>query len=275
MSSITPGQRGLGAGPSLLTARSHPSLAREALINSSGRSCFGSGMELGILYKIFFPHFRLFDRKSSEIIAEEFYEKKFLCGLKLFWSNGSTDVAGETEDENTKEDLELFTVSLSEGEHIQRLDLICTPGPIEKLKLISNKGKVFGGCEGGPEKNTNRNIRSRGVNPKHVYLDGIRGDVVRGNLVRAKALKRISFKWSFVMDKMESQTQTYYHQPTYLPSGLTIVRSGSKSEKISVLDLEKDINLSEEAEGLTGWIQHNRSADAQGASASLIHFLAL
>ena len=157
-------------------------------------------------------------------------------------------MVGETEDDNTTEDMELFTVSLSEGEHIQRLDLICTPGPIEKLKLTSNKGKVFGGCEGGREFNVNRNIRSReGVNPKHLYLDGIRGDVavVRDNLVRAKALQRISFKWSFVMDKIESQPQTCYHLP------ITIVRSVNKSKKISVLDLEKDINLREEAEGLS------------------------
>ena len=209
------------------------------------------------MYKIFFSRFRSFDRKSSRIVAEEFYERKFLCGIKLFWSNGSTDVVGETEDDNTTEDMDLFTVSLREGEHIQRLDLVCTGGPIEKLKLTSNKGKVFGmavfgGCEGGLEINANRHIRSReGVNPKHVYLDGIRGDVVRGNLVRAKALKRISIKWSFVMDKMESQTQTCYHCPTmYLPSGLTRVRSVTKSEKISILDLEKGINLSEEAEGL-------------------------
>ena len=98
-------------------------------------------------------------------------------------------MAGETEDDNTTEDMELFTVSLSEGEHIQRLDLICTPGPIEKLKLTSNKGKVFGDCEGGPEINANRhiNIRSReGVNPKHLYLDG------RANLLDSGGVPRVS-----------------------------------------------------------------------------------
>ena len=157
-------------------------------------------------------------------------------------------MVGETQDDNSTEDIELFTVSLSDGEHIQRLDLICTGGPIEKLKLTSNNGKVFGGCERGPKINVNRNIRSReGVNPKHVYLDGIRGDVVRGNLVRAKALKRISFKWSFVMDKMESPQASYRPLPMFDFHPLPTVSSGSKSEKISVLDLEKDINLSDEA----------------------------
>ena len=161
-------------------------------------------------------------------------------------------MAGETEDDNIPEDIELFTVSLRKGEHIQSLDLICIRGPIEKLKLTSNKGKVFGDCEGGPVITAGSYTRRRGVNPKHLYLDGVRGDVVRGNLVRAKALKRISFKWSFVMDKMESQTHSYYHRPTtFLPSGLNIVRSVTKSKKISVLDLEKDINLREEAEELS------------------------
>ena len=82
-----------------------------------------------LLYKkVFFTC--LFHRKYK------FCEKKILCGIKLVWSNGSTDVAGETEDDNTTEDMELFTVSLSEGEHIQRLDL-CQTGLIEKLKCSS------------------------------------------------------------------------------------------------------------------------------------------
>ena len=213
-----------------------------------------------------------------------FYERKTLCGIKLVWSNGSTDVVGDTKDDNTwtqYKDMELFTMSLTEGEHIQTLDL-CTAtdgiieaglrwqnGFIEKVKLTTNKGKVFEplGSEGRAAMNANSFIRRRGVNPKHMYLDGIRGDVVVMLTHGAVAINRISFKWSFVMDKVELP-QNYFNP-------LPPVHSGSKSEKISVLDLEKDINLSEEAEGLTGWIQHNRSADAQGASASLIHFLAL
>jgi len=166
----------------------------------------------------------------------KFDERKVLGGIKLVWSNGSTDVAGETEEDNTTDDMELFTVSLSEGEHIQRLDL-CVGWFIEKLKLTSNKGKVFGpwGCEGGEEKKPHRHIR-RGVNPKHVYLDGVRGYVVRTQ--GAKAVNRVSFKWSFVMDKKVSR-YSYHHS--------VVLRA--ESERISVLDLERDINLSEEAEG--------------------------
>ena len=165
----------------------------------------------------------------------KFDERKVLGGIKLVWSNGSTDVAGETEEDNTTEDMELYTVSLTEGEHIQRLDL-CTGWFIEKLKLTSNTGKVFGpwGCEGGEEKKPHRHIR-KGVNPKHVYLDGIRGYVVRAQ--GAKALNRVSFKWSFVMDKKISR-YSYHHS--------VVLRA--ESERISVLDLERDINLSEEAE---------------------------
>ena len=172
-------------------------------------------------------------------LYRKFDERKVLGGIKLVWSNGSTDVAGETEEDNTTDDMELFTVSLSEGEHIQRLDL-CIGWFIEKLKLTSNKGKVFGpwGCEGGEQKNPHRYIRRWGVKPQHVYLDGVRGNVVRTQ--GAKAINRISFKWSFVMNKKVSPRS--YHQP------LPPVRTGRKSEKISVLDLEKDINLSEEAE---------------------------
>ena len=151
-------------------------------------------------------------------------------------------MAGETAEDNTTEDMELFTVSLSEGEHIQRLDL-CTGGFIEKLGFTTNKGKVFGpwGCEGGCEGNAHRYTRRRGVNPQHVYLDGIRGNVVRTQ--GAKAINRVSFKWSFVMDKMVS-AQSYYH-PLTAPLPVPEL-TGWKPEKISVLDLEKDINLSEE-----------------------------
>ena len=123
-------------------------------------------------------------------------------------------------------------MSLSEGEHIQKLDL-CTGWFIEKIKLTSNTGKVFGpwGCEGGEEKKPHRHIR-KGVNPKHVYLDGVRGYVVRTQ--GAKAINRVSFKWSFVMDKKISR-YSYHHS--------VVLRA--ESERISVLDLERDINLSE------------------------------
>ena len=74
----------------------------------------------------------------------------------------------------------------------------------------------------------------RGLNPKHLYLDGIRGNVVCPGTT---AINRISFKWSFVVDKMEPPQNHFNPLPR--------VRSGIKSEKISVLDLEKDINLGE------------------------------
>ena len=48
----------------------------------------------------------------------------------------------------------------------------------------------------------------KGVNPKHVYLDGVRGYVVRAQ--GAKAVNRVSFKWSFVMDKKISR-YSYHH----------------------------------------------------------------
>ena len=198
----------------------------------------------------------------------EFNEKKILCGIKLVWSNDSTDVVGDTEDDNTwtrYRDMELFTVSLSEGEHIQTLDF-CTGGFIEaglrwengfieKIKLTTNKGKVFEplGSEGGREINANIALRMRGVNPKHIYLDGIRGSVVLMLTHGAVAVNKISFKWSFVMDKMEPP-QNYFNPLPPVPSGI-------KSEKISVLDLEKDINLSGEAEGLEGLRDWTRISD--------------
>ena len=187
--------------------------------------------------KLFSSRFRFFDRKHHK-----FYERKTLCGIKLVWSNGSTDVVGETEEDNSTEDIELYTVSLSEGEHIQRMDL-CSSGLID-LMLTSNKGKVFvpQGFEvglGGPYYKVSgrcisRLIRMRKINPKHLYLDGIRGNVVCPGTT---AINRFSFKWSFVVDKMEPP-QNYFNP-------LPPVRSGIKSEKISVLELEKDINLGE------------------------------
>ena len=122
------------------------------------------------------------------------------------WSNGSTDVAGEIVEDGTManlEEIEEFTVTLGDKEHIQKLD-ICSGWFLEKIRMTSNLGRVFGpwGGEGGEERKPHRHIR-KGVNPKHVYLDGIRGYVVRTQ--GAKALNRVSFKWSFVMDKKISR----------------------------------------------------------------------
>ena len=56
--------------------------------------------------------------------------------------------------------MDTYTVSLCEGEHIQKLD-ICSGWFIEKLKLSSNLGKVFGlwGGEGVEERKAHRLIR--------------------------------------------------------------------------------------------------------------------
>jgi len=163
--------------------------------------------------------------------------KKILGGLKLIWSNGSTDVAGEINEnlENNLLDLEEQTAELSDGENFQRLELRCG-WFIESLKLTSSTGKVFGpwGGEGGEEKKPHKHIR-KGVNPKHVYLDGVRGYVVRAQ--GAKAVNRVSFKWSFVMDKKVSR-YSYHHS--------VVLRS--ESERISVLELERDINLTDTEE---------------------------
>ena len=71
-------------------------------------------------------------------------------------------MAGETDDDNIAEDVETYTVSLCDGEHIQKLDL-CSSWFIEKVKLTTNLGKVFGpwGVElGGEERRPHRHIRS-------------------------------------------------------------------------------------------------------------------
>ena len=145
---------------------------KEDRISSSGPSSSGLGESsperfgLGLIVKTFRP----------------FDGKKILGGLKLIWSNGSTDVAGET-DENADRsglvELEEQTAELGEGEHFQKLELRCG-WFIEALKLTSSGGKVFGpwGGEGGEEKKPHKHIR-KGVNPRHVYLDGVRGYVVR------------------------------------------------------------------------------------------------
>ena len=119
--------------------------------------------------------------------------------------------------------MDTYTVSLCEGEHIQKLD-ICSGWFIEKLKLSSNLGKVFGpwGGEGGEERKPHRLIR-KGVNPKHVYLDGVRGYVIKTK--GAKDVNRVAFKWSFVTDQKISR-YSYHHS--------VVLRS--ESENISVLD---------------------------------------
>ena len=132
----------------------------------------------------------------------------------------------------------MYTVTLSDGEHIQKLDL-CSGWFIEKIKMTTNLNQVFGpwGVEGSEERKPHRHIR-KGVNPKHVYLDGVRGYVVRTQ--GAKAINRVAFKWSFVMDKKISK-YSYHHSVVLRP----------ESERISVCDLERDINLSD-AESETG-----------------------
>ena len=136
-------------------------------------------------------------------MIRKFDERRILGGVKLIWSNGSTDIAGETDDDRCTDDLEVFSVSLCEGEHIQKLD-ICSGWFIENIKMTTNLGKVFGpwGGEGGEERKPHKLIR-KGVNPKHVYLDGIRGYVVRTQ--GAKAINRVAFRWSFVLDKKVSR----------------------------------------------------------------------
>eukprot|EP00092_Neocalanus_flemingeri_P022961 GFUD01024893.1.p1 GENE.GFUD01024893.1~~GFUD01024893.1.p1 ORF type:complete len:633 (+),score=228.00 GFUD01024893.1:113-1900(+) len=177
--------------------------------------------------------------RTVKMWFRSFDDKKILGGLKLVWSNGSTDVAGETgetADRSGLVELEEVTAELGEGEHIQKLE-IRSGWFIEGVKMTSNGGKVFGpwGGEGGDEKKPHKHIR-KGVNPRHVYLDGIRGYVVRAQ--GAKTLNRVSFKWSFVMDKKVSR-YSYHHS--------VVLRS--ESERISVLELERDINLTDMEEG--------------------------
>ena len=92
-----------------------------------------------------------------------------------------------------------------------------------------------------------------------MYLDGVRGYVVRAQ--GAKAVNRVSFKWSFVMDKKISRYS--YHHSVVLRSEVSIhphyyhdvdnANVKPQSERISVLDLERDINLTDaEGEGGAG-----------------------
>ena len=62
---------------------------------------------------------------------------------------------------------------------MEKLELRCG-WFIEGVKMSTSGGKVFGpwGGDGGEEKKPHKHIR-KGVNPRHVYLDGVRGYVVR------------------------------------------------------------------------------------------------
>jgi len=172
--------------------------------------------------------------RTVQLWFRNFDERRILGGIKLVWSNGSTDVAGETEESLSGPggELDTFSATLGEGEHFQKLE-INSSWFIEKVKLTSNQGNVFGpfGGEGGEDRRAHRSIR-KGVNPKHVYLDGVRGHVVRTQ--GAKALNRVSFKWSFVMDKKISR-YSYHHSVILRP----------ESDRISVGELERDICLTD------------------------------
>jgi len=173
--------------------------------------------------------------RTIKFFFREFDGKKILGGLKLIWSNGSTDVAGETpENSETAEPLNLEeqVAELGDGEHFQKLD-IRSGWFIESVRLLSNTGKIYGrfGGEGGEERKTHKHIR-KVVNPRHVYLDGVRGFVVMAQ--GAKAINRVSFRWSFVMEKKVSR---------YIYHNSMIFRC--EAERLSVGELEKDINLTD------------------------------
>jgi len=164
-------------------------------------------------------------------------DKKVLGGLMVVWSNGSTDVAGA----NTMTgncpgtlpgDLEEYSAELGEGENFQKLELR-SGWFIENIKLGTNLGKVHGpwGGELGEERKPHRRIR-KGVNPRHVYLDGVRGYVVHAQ--GQPAVNQVAFKWSFVMDKKVSRYS--YHSSVVLRA---------ETERVSVLELERDINLTD------------------------------
>lgn len=161
-----------------------------------------------------------------------------LGGLKVGWSNGSTDVMGVTNEMDGEDgEMEEKVAELGENEHFQRLELR-SGWYIEQLKLTTNTGKVFGpwGGDGGEEKRPHRHIR-RNVNPRHVYLDGVRGYVIQTQ--GQAAVNRVSFKWSFVLEK--KVTRYSYHNSVVLRP---------ETEKLSVLDLEREINLTDSEENV-------------------------
>lgn len=182
---------------------------------------------------------------SISVFMRRWEDKTVLGGLRVKWSNGSTDVMGQTTgvpdgQEGSGEEevvgqqplLQEHTADLMEGEHFQRLDLRSS-WYIDQLRLTTNTGKVFGpwGGTDGEERRPHRHIR-RNVSPRHVYLDGVRGYVVQTHGMAA--LNRVSFKWSFVLDKKVSRYS--YHNSVVLRS---------ETEKLSVLDLERDISLTD------------------------------
>jgi len=168
-------------------------------------------------------------------------DKKVLGGVEVLWSNGSRDVAGCSPDTcpGPPVELELQQVELGDGEHVQRVELR-SGWFIENIKLVTNTGKVHGpwGGEGGEERKVHRHIR-KGVNSRHVYLDGIRGTVVHSQGL--PAINRVSLKWSFVMDKKVSR-YSYHHS--------VVLRA--ESERVSVLELERDICLTDPETGEQG-----------------------
>jgi len=165
-------------------------------------------------------------------------DKLVLGGIKVGWSNGSTDVMGATNEGLGEEgDMEEKVAVLGDNENFQRLDLR-SGWYIEQLKFTTNTGRVFGpwGGDGGEERRPHRHIR-RNVNPRHVYLDGVRGYVVQTQ--GQAAVNRVSFKWSFVLEKKVSRYS--YHNSVVLRP---------ETEKLSVLDLERDINLTDSEESV-------------------------
>lgn len=177
-------------------------------------------------------------------------ERAVLGGVQVTWSNGSTDVAGDTPETRAGErpaglaadlpPLEEQVAELAEGEHFQRLDLR-SGWWVDSVRLVSSGGKVFGpwGGQGGEERRPHRLLR-KGVNPRHVYLDGVRGHVVHSQ--GGPAINRVSFKWGFVMDRKVSR-YSYHHS--------LVLRA--ESERVSVLELERDIGLTEPEEARRDW----------------------
>ena len=78
------------------------------------------------------------------------------------------------------------------------------------------------------------------MNSRHVYLDGLRGHVVQAQ--GGDFINRLSFKWGFVMDRKVSR-YSYHHS--------VVLRA--ECERVSVLELEREISLTEPEEGRREW----------------------
>jgi len=173
---------------------------------------------------------------SIDLFFRPWQGKVVLGGLKVVWSNGSTDVAGRTDsgqdtaEAGHQDNIIKHTVSLEEGENIQKLDMK-SGWFIDRLKLTTNKGRAFGhfGGDGGETRKTQRMLR-RNVEPKFVYLDGIRGYVVQTE--GKPAINRLSFKWAFFLDRKISK-HSYYNS--------LVIKEDQ--ERITVAELESEINL--------------------------------